>query len=331
MKKIYPAKLKSGDEVRIVAPARSLVIIAKEMREIANQRFADLGMKLSFGKHVEESDDFKSSSIESRVQDLHEAFSDKKIKAILTVIGGYNSNQLLKYLDWDLIKNNPKIFCGYSDITILNNAILQKTGLVSYSGPHYSSFGQKLYFDYTLDYFKRCLMQDDLIEITPSNDWSDDQWYKDQDKRALIKNDGWKTINEGAAEGTAIGGNLCTFNLLQGTEFFPEIDKSILFIEDDDIAGASSAVEFDRNLQSLINLPQFEAIGGIVIGRFQKASKMTPEIIAKIIKTKKELDNLPVIADADFGHTDPKITFSIGGEVNLEAASGKIKLQILKH
>jgi len=331
MKKIYPAKLKSGDEVRIVAPARSLVIIAKEMREIANQRFADLGLKLSFGKHAEECDDFKSSSIESRVQDLHEAFTDKNVKAIITVIGGYNCNQLLKYLDWELIKSNPKIFCGYSDITILNNAILQKTGLVSYSGPHYSSFGQKLYFDYTLDYFQRCLMQEKPFEIEPSDNWSDDEWYKDQDKRTLIKNEGWKIINEGSAEGTVIGGNLCTFNLLQGTEFFPETDKSLLFIEDDDMAGAFSVVEFDRNLQSLIHLPQFEAVGGIVIGRFQKASKMTPEIIAKIIKTKKELDNLPVIADVDFGHTDPKITFPIGGEVNLEAVGGKIKLQILKH
>ena len=156
MKKIYPEKLKKGDEVRVVAPSRSMAIISEEIRKIASQRFSDLGLKLSFGKRVEEKDDFCSSNIESRVQDMHEAFCDKNIKAIITVIGGFNSNQLLKYLDWKIIKDNPKIFCGFSDISILNNAILQKTGLVTYSGPHYSSFGQKLYFDYTLEYFKKC-------------------------------------------------------------------------------------------------------------------------------------------------------------------------------
>jgi len=332
MEKIYPEKLKKGDEVRIIAPARSIAIISEETRKIANQRFFDLGLKLSFGRHIEEKDDFCSSSIESRLEDLHEAFYDKNIKAIITVIGGFNCNQLLKYIDWNIIKNNPKIFCGFSDITILNNSILQKTGLVSYSGPHYSNFGQKLYFEYTLEYFKKCLMQDEPYAVMPSRDWSDDRWYKDQEKRILIKNDGWKIVNEGVACGTIIGGNLCTFNLLQGTEYFPEIvGETILFIEDDEMAGELSDVDFDRNLQSVINLPQFKFIRGIVIGRFQKASKITVEKISKIIKTKKELDNLPVIAEADFGHTDPKFTFPIGGEASLEAVQGKIRLEILKH
>ena len=331
MQKIYPEKLKIGDEVRIIAPARSMAIISEEAKKIANQRFSALGLKLSFGKHVEEKDEFFSSSIESRVEDIHEAFADKNVKAVISVIGGFNSNQLLKYIDWEIIKNNPKILCGFSDITIFNNAILQKTGLVSYSGPHYSSFGQKLYFDYTLDYFKKCLMQDDFYEIKPSEDWSDDRWFIDQEKRDLIKNDGWKIINEGTARGTIIGGNLCTFNLLQGTEYLPEVEESVLFVEEDEMAGELAAVEFDRNLQSVINLPQFKFVRGIVIGRFQKASMMTIEKIFKIIKAKKELDKLPVIADVDFGHTDPKVTFPVGGEVSLEAVKGKIKLQIPKH
>lgn len=145
MQKIFPIKLKAGDEIRIIAPARSMKIISAESQEIANKRLTDLGFKITFGKHINESDEFASSSIESRIRDLHEAFLDKNVKAILTVIGGFNSNQLLKYIDWNIIKNNPKIFCGYSDITALNNAILKKTGLVSYYGPHYSSFGQELY------------------------------------------------------------------------------------------------------------------------------------------------------------------------------------------
>lgn len=326
--KIYPTKLKAGDEVRIVAPSRSLAIISEESRKIANNRFSDLGLKLSFGKHLEEKDEFVSSSIESRIEDLHDAFRDKNVKAIITVIGGFNSNQLLKYLDWDLIRNNPKIFCGFSDITALNNAIFAKTGLVSYSGPHYSTFGQELYFDYTLEYFKKCLLLDDPFEIIPSEQWSDDTWYKNQKERTLIKNSGFLLINEGNASGTIIGANLCTLNLLQGTEYFPGLENSILFIEDDE---ESLPHTFDRDLQSLIHLPSFSGVNGIVIGRFQKASEITNELLIKIIKTKKELSNLPVIANVDFGHTDPKITFPVGGEVNLIAKDGKVKIELIKH
>lgn len=328
MEKIYPEKLKAGDEVRVIAPSQSMAIISKEAREIADQRFSDLGLKLSFGKHIDEKDDFVSSSIQSRMEDIHEAFADKNVKAIITVIGGFNSNQLLKYLDWNLIKNNPKILCGYSDITILNNAMLAKTGLVSYSGPHYSSFGQELYFDYTLEYFKKCLISDEPFEIKPSESWSDDAWYRNQKERNLIINNGFLIINEGRASGTIIGANLETFNLLKGTEYFPDIKDSILFIEDDE---ESLPHHFDREFQSVIHLPDFKYVKGIVIGRFQNASKIPNDILIKIIKTKKELDNLPIIANVDFGHTDPKITFPVGGEASMEIENGKIKLEVIKH
>lgn len=324
MNKIYPEKLKSGDEVRIVAPARSLSMINEEAKSIANKRFADLGLKLSFGKHTSESDEFISSPIDSRVEDLHEAFSDKNVKAVITVIGGFNSNQLLRYIDWDLIRNNPKIFCGFSDITALNNAIFAKTGIVTYSGPHYSTFGQKLHFDYTLEYFKKCLIIEEPFEITASDLWSDDLWFLDQNKRELIKNQGHVVINKGQAEGTILGANLCTFNLLQGTKYFPDLVGSVLFLEDDAMV---DAVTFDRDLQSLIHLPGFKKVKGLVIGRFQKSSKMTNDLLVQIVKTKKELADLPVIANTDFGHTDPKITFPVGGEVRIDGA----RIEVIKH
>jgi muramoyltetrapeptide carboxypeptidase LdcA involved in peptidoglycan recycling len=305
-----------------------LSIVSEEIREMANKRFTDLGLKLSFGKHLEESDDFTSSSIESRIDDLHEAFADKNVKAIITVIGGFNSNQLLRHLDWDLIKQNPKIFCGYSDITALNNAIFAKTGLVSYSGPHYSTFGQELYFDYTLECFKKCLLSDEPFEINPSKEWTDDHWFKNQTERNPIANDGFWIINEGRALGTILGANLCTFNLLQGTEYFPNLQDSILFIEDDE---ESQRHHFDRDLQSLIHLPDFGKVKGIVIGRFQNTSKVTKDILTKIIKSKKELNSLPVIANVDFGHTDPKITFPVGGVAEMEAKDNICSLKILKH
>jgi muramoyltetrapeptide carboxypeptidase len=328
MDKIFPEKLKPGDEVRVIAPARSLSIISKENREVANKRLEDLGLKLSFSKHAEEMDDFASSSIESRIEDLHEAFSDKNVKAVFTVIGGFNSNQLLSYIDWNLIKKNPKIISGYSDITALNDAFFAKTGLVTYSAPQYSTFGQKLYFDYTLDYFKKCLMSDEFFDIKPSESWSDDHWYKDQDSRKLIPNDGWLTINDGETEGTILGANLCTFNLLQGTEYMPSLKDSVLFIEDD---YTSKAYDFDRNLQSLIHLLDFSNVRGIVIGRFQKETEMTNSILTQIIKTKKELNDMPVLANVDFGHTSPIISFPIGGTCKVEATSESQSLQIIEH
>ncbi len=316
MNKTYPEKLKEGDEVRIIAPARSLAIIGVESREIADGRFAELGLKLTFGKHVNETDDFNSSSISSRVEDLNEAFADKNVKAVITVIGGFNSNQLLNYIDWDLINKNPKIFCGYSDITVLNNAIYAKTGLVNYNGPHYSTFGQKHYFDYTLEHFKKCLMSDEPFSLEASKSWSDDLWFMDQEARVLEDNPGFLVINEGQSEGTIIGGNINTLNLLQGTEYFPDIRDSVLFVEDDE--GTAPHI-FDRDLQSLIHLPEFGKVRGMVIGRFQKKSKISNDLLIKIIKTKRELNDIPVIAGVDFGHTDPKITFPIGGEISIKA------------
>ena len=328
MKIIIPNKLKRGDKVMVVAPSNSLSLISKEVKLIANERFSKMGLELSFAKNVNELDDFDSSSIKSRVSDLHEAFLDKSTKGIFAVIGGFNCNQLLRYLDWNLIKKNPKVFVGYSDTTALQNAIYAKTGLVTYSGPAYSTFGQKLHFDYTLEYFKKCALNDKEFNILPSESWSDDKWYLDQENRKLIKNDGWLVINNGEAKGTILGANICTFNLLQGTEYFPNISNSILFLEDD---AESKVVNFDRDLQSLIHLPNFNKVKGIVIGRFQDASAIKTEHLIKVIRSKKELNHIPVLVNADFGHTYPMITFPVGGEAHLIVSGKKSTLKIIKH
>ena len=323
-----PEKLKAGDTIRIVAPSNSLALISDETRKIANERLKGLGLNITFSSNVEEKDDFFSSSIRSRIDDLHEAFRDPNIQAVFSVIGGFNSNQLLSYLDWDLIKSNPKIFVGYSDTTALQNAMYKKSGLVTYSGPAYSTFGQELYFDYTLEYFKQCLMSDASFNVKPSENWTDDAWYLDQKNRVQITNEGWLGVQEGKAEGVLLGGNLSTFRLLQGTEYFPDIADSILFIEDDE---DSSYAEFDRSLQALLHAPNFCRVRGLVLGRFQKKSSMTHQRVERLISTKKELSNIPVIADVDFGHTSPMITFPIGGVVYMTTSKTDSRITIVKH
>lgn len=324
-----PQKIKKGDTVRVIAPARSLGMSwIQEVKEKAISKFEEVGLKLTFGKHVNEIDEFDSSSIESRIEDLHDAFKDKNVKLVITVIGGFNSNQLLKYIDYDLIKNNPKILCGYSDITALANAIYAKSELVTYSGPHFFNFGDEKSFDYTLEYFKKCFFQEDLYEIIPSSKWSDDRWANDQENRTFVENKGYVVINEGSTSGKIVGANLCTFNLLQGTQFMPSLKDTVLFIEDD---YESVPHTFDRDLQSLIHQPDFNRVRGIVVGRFQNKSNMTDDLLTKIIKTKKELNNLPIVANADFGHTTPMITFPIGGIVEIKAIKNKAAIRILKH
>lgn len=325
MEKIIPQLLQPGDEVRVIAPARSMALISQETQDIANQRFAELGLSLTFGKHIQEKDMFFSSSIESRVADLHAAFSDPNVKAIFTVIGGFNSNQIIDHLNWDLIRQNPKIICGFSDITTLNNAILAKTGLVTFSGPHYSTFGQKLHFEYTLEHATKMLMLDGQDSIRPAKEWTDDAWFMDQDNRHPIKHDGYWIIQEGQAEGAIVGGNLGTLNLLQGTEYYPDIADSILFIED---CVPTTAVDFDRLLQSLLQQKGGHQVRGVVIGRFQKDSKVTREQLEYIIATKSELKGLPVIANVDFGHTNPMITIPIGGQAKIDVNSGAPEIRL---
>ena len=326
---MLPNKLKSGDEIRVIAPSRSMSMIGEECKKIATERLESLGLKVTFGKYVDESDDdYIVATVKHRVEDLNEAFRDKNVKAILTVIGGFNSNQLLDYIDYEAIKENPKIFCGFSDITALSNSIYAKTGLVTYSGPHYSSFGMLKGFDYTFEYFKKMFFQEDEFEINSSTQWSDDAWFIDQEKREFIKNEGMFIINEGVAEGDIVGGNLCTIRLLQGTEYMPSIENKILFLEDDDMAGSIYLMEFDRNLQALIHMPEFNTVKGIVLGRAQKATNMNRDKWIKLIKNKPELKNNPEIGGADFGHSTPIFTFPVGGYARIEAKSDKIKLAI---
>jgi muramoyltetrapeptide carboxypeptidase len=112
---IYPAKLRRGDEIRVIAPSMSQTMVTEyDHTAIIERRFADLGLAISYGAHVDERDAFDSSAVGSRVADLHAAFADPAIAAVMTVIGGYNSNELLPSLDWGLIRANPKVFCGYS-------------------------------------------------------------------------------------------------------------------------------------------------------------------------------------------------------------------------
>lgn len=315
-----PKKLRKGDEIRIIAPSRSMKIINKDIIKIAKDRLEALGFKVTFSKNIMNYEElYDSASIDERIEDLHEAFRDKSVKGILTAIGGYNVNQILNYIDYKLIKDNPKILCGFSDITALQNAIYSKTGLVTYSGVHFSSFGMKFGFEYSEVFFKKMLLQKKKVEIRASEYYASDSWYINQNDRNFIKNnDGMEIVNDGKAEGTIIGGNLCTLNLLQGTEFMPNIEEKILFLEDTGNLNSNFLLEFDRNLESLTQQKGFEKVRGIIFGRAEESCEMSIEKWKEMINRKDKLKNIPILINANFGHTTPIFTYPIGGKCKID-------------
>jgi muramoyltetrapeptide carboxypeptidase len=325
---VIPDKLRPGDEVRVVSPSSGLGFIPEGLRRVAARRLEGLGLRISYGGAGEVLDRFESSPVEERVSELHEAFADDGVRGMLTIIGGYNSNQLLGHLDYDVIRENPKVLCGFSDITALATAIHAKTGLVTYSGPHLSTFSMERGLGYTLDHFERCLMREGPYDVEPADHWSDDPWYLDQENRDLVPNPGYEVLNEGEARGTLLGGNLGTLALLFGTSYMPGLEGTILLLEDDE---EIKPEHFDRTLQSLIHQPGFEGVRGIVLGRFQRASNMDRETLAEIVRAKPELERIPVISNASFGHTTPAFTFPIGGTGALRAHAGDVELRIEKH
>lgn len=305
-------KLQKGDEIRIIAPSRSLAIVRDEIFNKALFNLKNQGFHVTFSKHSREKDDWNSSSIQYRVEDIHEAFLDNNVKAILTAIGGFNVNQILEHIDYDIIRQHPKILCGYSDITALLSAVYAKTGLVTYHGAHFSTFGFEIEPEYTQKSFFDCVMKEDNLTLKPSQNAKE-----------------YTLIQQGTCEGTIIGGNLCTLNLLQGTQFMPKADDIVLFLEDDNIMGDYFIYEFDRNFQSLLQAYGTKKIESVVFGRFDDSCKMNADVVKRIIADKLPKD-IPVLFGVDFGHVLPMITFPIGGKVRIEAITNPL-IEIIKH
>ncbi|HEM3620154.1 TPA: LD-carboxypeptidase [Streptococcus suis] len=311
-------RLKKGDHIRVVSPSSSIESIGGfEANVAAKKKLEALGFRLSFSEHYFENDIFDSAPIASRVADLEAAFANETVDAILTTIGGFNCNELLPYLDFDLIAQNPKIFCGYSDTTALLNAIYAKTGMQTYMGPAYSSFKMREGQDYQTQAWLNAVTQDSFT-LEPSEEWSSDAWYIPDAPRTFFPTE-WKVYNPGQAFGVAIGGNLSTFALLHGTEFAPKPDKYILFLEE---AEEDHYVEFTRHFAALLQVyPNPQAV---LIGRFPKETEMTEEILLTILDKHPILKKVPVLYDLDFAHTQPLFTITIGGQVEIDTKTFSI-------
>lgn len=329
MKIIFPPRLKKWDEIRVIAPARSMSILSQDTLQRAIHRLSDMGFVVSFWKHVNEKNMFLSSSVSSRISDLHDAFQDPHVKGIFSVIWGYNSNQLLDFIDYEIIKKNPKVLCGFSDITTLSTAIFAKTGIVGYSWPHFSSWWIQYGFEYSQEYFQKCCMQKDPFFLLSSEQWSDDEWYLNQEKRVFEKNNGYEILTYWKAKGRIIWGHLPCISSLIWTQYFPEVDENILlFLE---IDNEFSPEIFERFLQHIIHSKYFTYVKWMVIWRFQRNKSPSLEMLKEIVSSKKELQNMPIVANANFGHTLPFATFPIWGMCELSMENGVVEISIFDH
>ncbi len=320
---IKPARLKRGDEIRIIAPSDSLQRVGgMEANLAAKDKLEDWGYHVTFGENVEEIDLQGSSSITSRVGDLHQAFADDNVKAILSVIGGLTSNELLPYLDYDLISKHPKIICGFSDFTALCNAITAKTGLVTYYGPAYATLKmQGPQGKYQDEYWHTVLSHSGTIKLRASKTWTSDAWFNNAIKHDYQPNE-WKVYNSGTVEGITVGGNLNTLYLLQGTPYQPVLDDRIILGE---FAEQDSWNELSRTLASLLQIAQHPR--ALILGRFPRESEMTKERLFYVLDKFPELKKIPVLYDVNIGHAQPIMTVPIGAEVKVD--TGKKELTIL--
>jgi len=322
---ILPKRLKKGDQVRVIAPAESFSKkFGESLRRRGIERLNELGLEVSFGKYVDEPGPFKSASREHRLEDLHEAFEDDAVHAILSANGGSSANQLLKYIDYELIKKKPKIFCGLSDITELTSAIYTKTNLVTYYGPHFTMLGASDHLGHVLKNMKKMFFSEAAFEVQNSDYYLNSEWEKER-----ILNEGFWTLNEGETEGICIGGNMLTMNFLLGYDYVPDLAGKILFLEENKVIDYRG---IQKELQQILDHPQAGQIKGIIISRFQRESQMSRELLEIMVNSKEVLKNVPVVGNANCSHTIPMSTFPFGGKIRFEAKAGdRVKIEILEH
>ncbi len=278
MNLIKPPNLNEGDTISIIAPAGCV-----EYDEImkAQKYFEDIGFKVKLGRHLFNSYRYMSGTDEERLEDLHNAFLDTEVKAIICARGGYGSIRLIKFIDFEIIRRNPKIFCGFSDITALSLMMVKYSDLITFSGPMAQSdfngiteFTEKSFFNVMSgdneEYFSTC------------------------------------TIRSGNAEGIIFGGNLSTIVSLCGIDFIPDSDF-IFFTEDLN----EPAYKIDKMLNQLVNMKEFRTYcKGILFGEFLDCGdeKWLNEIFAETAS----LLNVPAYGGFKFTHGDNKQTIPIG-------------------
>lgn len=330
---IVPSRLRAGDTIGIVSPASPVAAFCPKRFARGVENLEKMGFSVRVAEHATARYGHTAGTIEDRVSDIHAMFSNTEVSAIITTIGGFNSNQLLEYLDYDLIARHPKILMGYSDITALLLAIHKMTGLVTFLGPAIMpQFGEvDGLHRYTRKWFHTVLMEPTLpIELTPSNLSIHEQlrWdIEDTRPRCEEPHPGSRVLKDGAATGPIIAGNLGTMLALAGTRYFPDIDGVILCIEDDE---EESPATIDRFMTQMRHMGVFEQIAAFAVGRFHPSVGFSDrDSLEEILLTATKGFDIPVAIDFDFGHTDPMFILPNGIRAHVDFCE-RVRLELLE-
>lgn len=322
---IKPHKLKHGDNIGIIALSTPASKLKREFRERGYKKLKDLfGFNLIEAPNIDQVDGHSAGTVKDRVKSLHQFFKRKDIHGIISFWGGNNSHQILEYLDYDLIRKNPKVLVGYSDTTSILSAITHKTGLITFNGPAVITFAKPTIPNETIDCFQSLLFDGrDSYEYPVSRSFSDNQWWQD-DSMQFSVNGGLQVFRKGKAEGRIVGGNIGTLLLLAGTPYFPSMKGKILFVEEDELENPAS---LDRFFTQLRHMGVYDQISGMVIGRFARSIGLTPtDSLNMILENALRGYKFPVITEFDMGHTDPIMTVPLGAKIRIGTKSKEIQL-----
>lgn len=329
-----PARLREGDTVGIISPSWGGGAAYPHRVERGVEYLESLGFRVRIAPHAMNSTGYVSDTAENRAADIHAMFRDQEVKAVVATIGGDHSCHLLPLLDFDLIRENPKILMGYSDVTVLNVAIWKNTGLVTFNGPavmvELAEYPKV--FDYTERYMLETLCSSEPVgEIEPSGWWTEEflDWGEREDltrERTQQASSGWAWLKDGSAEGVLIGGCLESMQHLRGTPYWPELDGAILFLETSEEKPTPETV--DGILMDYENMGEFAGIRGLLFGRPYGYAPEEREQLHKVILERTGGYDFPVVADMDFGHTSPMFTLPVGCRALID--SGRERFEIVE-
>lgn len=326
---INPKKLQKGDIISIVSPSAGLGELFPHRIRNGVDALERMGFRVKIEKHALNRNGWVSGTIEERVEDLHSAFSDPAVKCVMCSSGGNHSNQLLAHIDFEIIKKNPKIFIGYSDITALHWAIMKMSEVRTFYGPglmtEFAEYPETL--PYTIEYFRKGIMDGEAIgQVEASEIWSDEflDWNTKKDlerPRKMNQSVGYEWWKTGKAEGKILGGAIPTINHLVGTKYWMDPSNSIFFLDipEGNPGEAFSQSWLDSFLADLGNVGLFSSIKGLIIGRPYAYDQEKSNILKKMIDEYTKDYSYPILYNANIGHVAPIITLPFGTSVLLDS------------
>lgn len=300
-KKVKPRALKEGDTLGLIAPASPIYEESVFDEMLVN--LTDLGFELKLGKHVRNRNGYLAGTDAERLEDLMNMFKDPEVDGIMCIRGGWGCNRILTDIDYDVIRANPKVFCGFSDITSLHMAFYEKSDLYTFHGP----VGKSVWNSFTTDAFKSIIWNGEQIEYTIPES-SEDHFV----------------ITEGKAEGILLGGNLSVLVSMIGSEYLPSFEGAILFLEDI----GESVYRIDRMLTQLKLAGVLDQLSGFVFGKCTECSAGNNSLtLEQVFDDHIKPLGIPAFYGAMISHEDDNITIPFGMNGAIDAASQTISIK----